>query len=204
MSNTLFNRKEDNLNGSDNFDDSDNVDESDNSSVSSDTSEESVAPERILHETLKTDMFYTDEFDNFWVGYDIYAEVPKIKTCLKSDPSIVYEKLIDIWQPGKRCDYWMRNRSLNNDYIILQDYSGIKIYDSTLNIIFQLDIEQEKRYDDVFGCEVIDGKLVVWNPDDDIIAEASERNDLFDPYINISGFDDYVNKIKHFVYDLPV
>ena len=90
---------------------------------------------------------FPEEFPDFWYGIEsddsnkkkFNDRSPKIKTFLKSDPSVVYEKPVDIWHIDSDnwsySDYWVRSRVYNN-HIILQDYSGITIYDMKLNVVF--------------------------------------------------------------------
>lgn len=108
---------------------------------------------------------FMEETDDFWFG--VASKENKIRTCLKNNPDVIYEQNTDVWHKdthkSEYPDYWLRLRLFNN-HIVIQDYSGIKIYNSKLDVIFSIDVPITEHSESVLGCEIIGSKIIVWDP----------------------------------------
>ena len=72
---------------------------------------------------------FPEEYDSFWLG--VNSDENYLKTFIENEPHIIYQVSIDIWLPNNNNilvnDYWFR-MSVYNNYILITDYSGFKIY----------------------------------------------------------------------------
>jgi len=107
---------------------------------------------------------FPEEYDSFWLG--VNSAESCLKTFIKNQPYIINQVSIDIWLPNNNNilvnDYWFR-MSVYNNYILITDYSGFKIYNFKLDLIFKYDIPNEDKYIDVFGYEFSNNTLSLWS-----------------------------------------
>ena len=62
----------------------------------------------------------------------------------------IFTKAIHIWNPAFSLDFWIRDY-LSNEIIVISDYNGLTIYNNKLEVKHFVNIEDNKRYDDVYG-----------------------------------------------------
>lgn len=107
------------------------------------------------------DVDHQYELNDFCLGFDIRNSY--IKTYIK-ELNKIYLKKIDIKQPFYRPKLvnswshrsqngWYRFNVIKN-YIFISDYSGFKIYDNKLNVLYNKRISQEFKYYDVIGFDI--------------------------------------------------
>ena len=104
---------------------------------------------------------YPEDFENVIIG--VQSNESKLRVYHK-DTKEIYEKDILIWNPAFSYDYWFRHYFSDN-FIIISDYNGLKVFDNKLNIIYQKDIEESKKFKEVFGYD--ESRLFEFDDDDD-------------------------------------
>ena len=131
---------------------------------------------------------FPEETDNFYFGFVCKSrnlkessellEFSELKICHKSNMDVIYRQKIHIYHEDHLFDYWFRF-SIYKEHLILSDFSGIKIFNSKLEIVHQIDIYEEMKIKhDVFGYEVKNNTLLVWSAD-----EATKIKDMYDLYV---------------------
>ena len=107
------------------------------------------------------DVDHQYELNDFFLGFDIRNSY--IKTYIK-ELNKIYLKKIDIKQPFYRPKLvnswshrtqngWYRFNIIKN-YIFISDYSGFKIYDNKLNILYNKRVPLKFKYYDVIGFDI--------------------------------------------------
>lgn len=120
---------------------------------------------------------YGNHILEFHVGKHMTTTVVTITNNKTNE--ILYRRDVDIWSPEKKEDYWFRNIVIdtNNNiwkysvksnatdikYIIFTSYNGIEIWNDRLDIIYFLKIPEDKKYNDVYSFDIIDGFLYTWS-----------------------------------------
>jgi len=95
---------------------------------------------------------------------------------------IVSSAPIKVWHNDNSIDFWFRHTLIQGDYMIVSDYSGLTVWDRTLNPIFSQPVTQEMKMENgVYGYMYKDGTLSYWP----IIGYA--RGEYHDPLVAPDG-----------------
>jgi hypothetical protein len=66
----------------------------------------------------------------------------------------IFTKAIHIWNPAFSLDFWIRDY-LSNEIIVISDYNGLTIYNNKLEVKHVSIIEDNKKYDNVYGFSIM-------------------------------------------------
>jgi hypothetical protein len=123
---------------------------------------------------------------SFYLGFDTSIDKQMLYTITKHD-NVLHSAHLNIWKNDNVYDYWFREKKYMNDIICISDYSGIKVFNMNLQLIFSLNIEPELYYIDVycFSYNIHDIKLCVWlsSKVDYIAYDYHDKSDVHDNHI---------------------
>jgi hypothetical protein len=127
---------------------------------------------------------FPEEYSTFYFEIDATIDVQEMYVITKNDGKFhrtkILVKKVDFY------DYWQRHK-IYGDMIFFSDYSGMKVYNSNLNILYRHDLSNnEIENGDVFcfRYNYERRRLMMWLASDRSI-EAKMRND----YHNMHGVD---------------
>lgn len=124
---------------------------------------------------------YPEETPDFYYGFDTglrYSEDRSSFILLvnKADVTKIYKSKINVLKKNGD-DYWFRH-SHHGKYIIVNDFSGITIFNNVLEVVFHIDsptLTSDENVD-VWGYELNDNVLSYWSVNS-VEAIAKEYND---------------------------
>lgn len=93
---------------------------------------------------------------------------------------ILHERIIYIWSPLNKYDYFFRTSFIDTDknvyksslidnvpkdlmFIFMTSYDGLFVWDACLKQVLYKPIQSAQKYKDVFGFDIIDSIIYVWS-----------------------------------------
>lgn len=106
---------------------------------------------------------FPEEYVNFYFGVDASFDEQMLYTITKHD-NVLHSVKLDIMESVDSHDYWVRKQVYSNDLIFISDYSGVKVFTMSLQLLFTLDVDPALHYIDVycFSYDMTNKTLYVW------------------------------------------
>lgn len=127
---------------------------------------------------------YPEFIDNMWFtlsGTDNPSDESYFYSVDAKEPDRLYKTPVSIWLNKDAFDYWSRINYIRKNNVlrvIISDYSGIRVFDEKLNIIFSLPISSEMiETNDVYGYHYDNVNILIWKMSDTFEDEYGNRAD---------------------------
>jgi hypothetical protein len=105
---------------------------------------------------------WPEEYTNFYWVIDTSFAGQTMYTVTKDDNQL-HQTHVDIMESQDTVDAWFK-WNICGDLLFFSDYSGIKVYNEKLEVLFQLDINEQYHYNDVYCFSYNEGQhdLRIW------------------------------------------
>lgn len=161
---------------------------------------------------LILDAKYPKIYEKYIIGLNPFANT--LQSITREHPQILHTLAIDIWLPDKTIDYLVRFKTIDDSIICISDYSGIRLVNMDLKILFELEIPKEKHYIDVYGfsIDIENNKISTWfmNSAQYILSELEKEDKIIIPEISTDEYSqltrkqrqEYNNKLRETKYKI--